>query len=104
LDEYTLAYSKEKASPIAKTAVGLLVSVERADRVFFAMVQRGWDGRSHNARESNKMSAQFVWKFLCILFGKCPAKEELSVGLLALYEKFDFSLYEKPGFVLPNGL
>ena len=74
-DEYTSKYSPAKAVPLAHTG---LVSLEKADSVFFQMVQNGWDGRSYNWEGKDPhTSATFVWEFMCRLFEECPSGNAL---------------------------
>jgi hypothetical protein len=63
--------SPEKAIPLARIG---LVELKEADKVFFDMVQHGWDGNSYDEKK-HRFSGTFVWAFLCLLLkDKCPSE------------------------------
>jgi hypothetical protein len=81
LDEYTSETSLKKAAPIS--GIGL-VRLQEADRVFFDMVQHGWDARSYDLSKK-RFCGTFVWTFVCkLLNGKCPRKEAMPTNFLLL--------------------
>jgi len=98
LDEYT-SESIGKATPLANA---VLIKMEDADRIFYKMVQHGWDGKSYSMQQ-NRYCGTFVWNFLCQLLGECPSEEKMPSNFMAVDNAVLIgSVFRHPEFVIPN--